>query len=98
MPSKFFSFSVCSTNLIKEMTEAKPSFIHKFRPYEDYELKRVIKIYYKLVINGTIVNFVLDGSTQKENFVTVNLINFVFRLCLRFHFPISMMNSAKFLR
>ena len=31
------------------MTEAKPSFIHKFRPYEDYELKRVIKIYYKLV-------------------------------------------------
>ena len=33
------------------MAESKPSFIHKFRLYNDSELKRVIKIYFKWVRN-----------------------------------------------
>ena len=27
--------------------EIKPSFINKFRPYDKYDLKRIIRIYYK---------------------------------------------------
>ena len=27
--------------------EIKPSFVNKFRPYHDYDLKRVIRIYRK---------------------------------------------------
>ena len=50
---------------------------HKFRPYDEYDLKRIIRIYYKWVrscsctssgwLIGTIVNFVFDGSMVRES-------------------------------